>query len=107
MEEIRDVLVRYDESYVPDHLASAQDVTKFAATFYKDVAEVYDFITRVKNVEWTPSGYSLVDAPILGLLVRVWKLLKEIIRYYEEANAEIVGILERPPLKRLLPRQSF
>jgi hypothetical protein len=28
--------------------------------------------------------------------VRVWKLLKEVIRYYEEDNAEIIGILERP-----------
>jgi hypothetical protein len=28
--------------------------------------------------------------------VRVWKLLKEVIRYYEEQNAEIIGILERP-----------
>jgi uncharacterized protein DUF5677 len=30
------------------------------------------------------------------LLVRVWKLLKEIIKYYEQNNAEIIGILERP-----------
>jgi len=30
------------------------------------------------------------------LLVRVWKLLKEIIKYYEQDNAESIGILERP-----------
>jgi hypothetical protein len=36
------------------------------------------------------------DAPILGLLVRVWKLLKELLDYYEKDNAEIIGILERP-----------
>ena len=33
---------------------------------------------------------------MLGLLVRIWKLLKEIIRYYEQDNAEIISILERP-----------
>jgi hypothetical protein len=44
-------------------------------------------------------GYSLVDAPILGLLVRVWKLLKQVIRYYEEDNAEVIGVLERPILE--------
>jgi len=30
------------------------------------------------------------------LLIRVWKLLKEIIEYYEKDNAEIISILERP-----------
>ncbi|WP_210013918.1 DUF5677 domain-containing protein [Pseudomonas palmensis] len=36
------------------------------------------------------------DAPILGLLVRIWKLLKEIVRYYQEQNGEIISVLERP-----------
>ncbi len=48
------------------------------------------------NVERNPTGFSIHDAPILGLLVRIWKLLKEIIRYYEANNAEIISILERP-----------
>lgn len=99
MNEIRRLLTKYDESYVKDGLVSAKDVTVFATTFYKDVAEIYDCITRVKNVERNPSGYSLVDAPMLGLLVRVWKLLKQVIRYYEEDNAEIIGVLERPLLE--------
>jgi Family of unknown function (DUF5677) len=30
------------------------------------------------------------------LIVRIWKLLKEIIKYYEQDNAEIISILERP-----------
>jgi Family of unknown function (DUF5677) len=30
------------------------------------------------------------------LLVRIGKLLKEITKYYEQANAEIISILERP-----------
>ena len=42
------------------------------------------------------AGFSLDDAPVLGLLVRIWKLLKEVIRYYEENNAEFIGLLERP-----------
>ena len=96
MDEIRNVLNRYDESYVSKNLQSLDDIHKFAATFYKDVAEIYDCIARVKNVERNPTGFSLHDAPILGLLVRIWKLLKEIIRYYEADNAEIISILERP-----------
>jgi hypothetical protein len=96
MEELAEIINKYDESYISENLGSLEELNRFAFTFYKDVAEIYDCVTRIKNVERNPSGYSLSDAPILGLLVRVWKLLKEIIEYYEKENAEIIGILERP-----------
>ncbi len=95
MEEIRKIVAKYDAAFI-DELNSLEGINKFALTFYKDVAEIYDCITRIKNVHRNPTGFSLADAPILGLLVRVWKLLKEVIRYYEQDNAEIIGILERP-----------
>ena len=96
MEEIRQIMERYDAAYVRDSLGSLEEINMFALTFYKDVAEIYDCLTRIKNPERNPSGYSFDDAPVLGLLVRIWKLLKEIIKYYEQNNAEIISILERP-----------
>lgn len=100
MDEIRKILDKYNAAtYVPDALDSLEGINKCALAFYKDVAEIYDCLTRIKNVERNPTGFSLDDAPILGLLVRVWKLLKEVIRYYEMDNAEIIGILERPLLE--------
>src|SRR5580698_2167008 len=96
MEEIRAITEKYDTSYVRDQLGSLEGINEFALTFCKDVAEIYDCLTRVKNIERNPTGFSLNDAPILGLLVRIWKLLKEIIKYYEQSNAEIISILERP-----------
>ncbi len=99
MDEINDRLAKYDAAYIREHLLSAAAVNRFAATFYQDVAEIYDTITRVRNVERNPTGFSRDDAPILGLLVRMWKLLKEIVRYYEAGNAEIVGVFERPFLE--------
>lgn len=96
MDEIREVLKKYDEAFVRENLRSVESINAFALTFYKDVGEIYDTITRVKNIERNPTGFSIHDAPILGLLVRIWKLLKEIIRYYEDNNAEIISILERP-----------
>jgi hypothetical protein len=96
MEEMRRVTEKYDAAYVRDGLASLEAINKFAATFYKDVAEIYDCLTRIKNLDRNPTGFSLDDAPILGLLVRVWKLLKEVINYYEQDKAEIISILERP-----------
>lgn len=96
MEELEAITKKYDATYVHDGLSTLEDLNRFALTFYRDAAEIYDCITRMINVERNPQGYDLRDAPILGLLVRIWKLLKEVIRYYEEDNAEIISILERP-----------
>jgi hypothetical protein len=81
---------------VRQHFTDVPSINAFALTFFKDAADIYDAITRVRNLERNPKGFDLDDAPILGLLVRVWKLLKEILKYYEQNNAEIIGILERP-----------
>lgn len=96
MEEIAQVLKKYDEEYVRQHFTDTASINAFALSFYKDAADIYDAVTRVRNLERNPNGFDLQDAPILGLLVRVWKLLKEILKYYEQDNAEIISILERP-----------
>lgn len=96
MEEIRKITEKYGAAYVRDGLNSLERINEFALVFYKDVADIYGCITRIKHVDRNPTGFSLDDAPILGLLVRVWKLLKEVIKYYELDNAEIISILERP-----------
>jgi hypothetical protein len=96
MEEIAQVFKKYDEEYVRQHFTDTASINAFALSFYKDAADIYDAVTRVRNVERNPNGFALQDAPILGLLVRVWKLLKEILKYYEQDNAEIISILERP-----------
>jgi hypothetical protein len=96
MHEIQSITDKYDATYVREGLSSLESINAFALIFYKDVAEIYDCLTRIKNSERNPSGFSLNDAPILGLLVRAWKLLKEIISYYEQDNAEIISVLERP-----------
>ncbi len=41
MEEIREVLKKYDEAYISTNLHSVDDINKFANTFYKDVAELF------------------------------------------------------------------
>ena len=96
MDEIEELIKKYDEDYVRRNFLDAASINGFAVTFYKDAAEIYDAITRVRNLDRNPTGFDLCDAPILGLLVRVWKLLKQIVKYYEQNNAEIISILERP-----------
>jgi hypothetical protein len=96
MEDIQKIIAKYDHDYVRDCIKSVDGINSYALAFYKDVAEIYDAITRVRNVERNPTGFSLDDAPILGLLTRVWKFLKLIIRFYEEENAEFISVVERP-----------
>jgi hypothetical protein len=96
LDEIEKIISRYDEVYVGESFRTLEDINRFTGTFVKDVAEIYDCITRVRNIERNPTGFNLEDAPILGLLTRIWKLLKEVVFYYEQDNAEIISILERP-----------
>lgn len=96
MDEIRTVMSKYDEDYVREFLTSPEDVNKYSFAFYRDVVDLFDAITRVSNTERNPTGFSLQDAPILGLLTRIWKLLGLAIRFYEEDNAEFIAIIERP-----------
>lgn len=105
MYEIHEIISRYDETYVSESLKSLKEINRFTGTFVKDVAEIYDCITRVRNVDRNPTGFSLDDAPILGLLTRIWKLLKEIVVYYEQNNAEIISILERPLIEASITAQ--
>lgn len=96
MDELYRITDKYQPDYIGQSFDTLENLNQFALTFYKDVAEIYDCLTRLKDVNRNPTGFSIDDAPILGLLVRIAKLLKEVISYYESDNAEIIAILERP-----------
>lgn len=96
MDEIQNILDKYDKIDIKDSTNSLESLNSFAFNFYTDVSEIYDSFTRIKNTERNESGYSLNDAPIIALLVKTWKLLKEILIYYRNNNAEIISVLERP-----------
>ena len=99
MDELDAIMEKYGDRPLRKHFESLDDINRFAIQFYKDVAEIYDCLSRVKNRDRNPSGYSLDDAPIIGLLVRIWKLLKETIRYHTEDNAEFLAIFQRTLLE--------
>src|SRR6266700_160124 len=99
MDELDVIFEKYRERPLREHFDTLEEINRFAIQFYKDAAEIYDCLSRVKNRDRNPSGYSLDDAPIIGLLVRIWKLLKETIRYHTENNAEFVAIFQRTLLE--------
>lgn len=96
MQEFSLITEKYQPSYIEHHFSSLKGVYDFSTVFFKDIAEIYDALTRVRNIERNPSGFSINDAPVLGLLVRISKLLKECVKYYEQDNAEVIAIFERP-----------
>ena len=95
MDEIREIHEKYDRAYLERLFASMPEADELALVFFKDVAEILDILSRLRQVERNPNGFSIDDAPILGLLVRTWKLLKLIIWIYKEDSAEHAAIAER------------
>ncbi|OGW33185.1 MAG: hypothetical protein A2X59_10685 [Nitrospirae bacterium GWC2_42_7] len=95
MQEIADIIEKYKSIELDRQLASKEGLKELSTMFYGDVAEIYDAVTRIKNVERNPTGFSLNDAAILGLLVRIWKLLKEVVAYYKSDNAQIISHFDR------------
>ena len=95
MDEIQDILAKYDRAYLERLSASTPEADQLALAFFEDVAEILDTLSRLKNVERNPTGFSIDDAPILGLLVRTSKLLKLIVWIYKEDSAEYAAIAER------------
>lgn len=99
MEELFEITSKYQPAYIERCFGSMAGLHEFSIDFYNDVGDLYDALTRLKNVDRNTTGFSIDDAPILGLLVRISKLVKEVVKYYKEDNAEIIGVLERPMLE--------
>ena len=95
MDELQAITSKYDEEYVSDFIGAVDTLDRYALRFYEDVVEIYDFVTRLKHGERNPTGFSVHDAPILGLLIRTWKLLKQAIDLYKTPNAEFIFVVER------------
>ena len=95
MDEIQDILAKYDRAYLARLFASMPETDRLALAFYEEVAEILDILSRLRNSERNPTGFSIDDASILGLLVRTWKLLKLIVWIYKEDSAEHAAIAER------------
>ena len=95
MNELRDILQKYQDIDFDEKLSDFNSLNKFSTSFYRDVTEIYDAVTRTRNHDRNPVGFETSDAAILGLLVRIWKILKESVYYYGQNNAQIIGLLNR------------
>ena len=88
--------LKYEAPGLLDRLESLDDVNRIALTFCQDVAHTYRLITLRRNPSRNPSGYGLADAPIVGLLTRVAKLLQLVCKFYELGNGDHLVVFSRP-----------
>jgi hypothetical protein len=79
LDEIRELLQKYDSEYVRAHLRTTGDINAFALTFFKDTAEIrwrlqdktfFQTFSEVIGKEWGaalyPSTYGMLSASIHG-----------------------------------------
>ena len=94
--EIARIWQKYEEEQVLDHPESLEEVNRLALTFTRDVANTYKLITIQSNPARKPFGHGFQDAPIVGLLTRVAKLLRLVCKFYELNNGEYLTLFSRP-----------
>ena len=96
MRDIDRIWLKYEDQSLLDRLESLDDINRLALTLCQDVARTYRLVTLWRNPSRDPSGYGLADAPIVGLLTRVAKLLRLICKFYERDNADHLAVFSRP-----------
>ena len=96
MQEIDRIWTSYEEGRLHDRLGSLDEVNRLTLTFAKDVAATFRLVTLLPKPAPNPSGYGLADAPIVGLLTRIAKLLPLVCRFYEIGNGDYLSVFSRP-----------
>ena len=96
MRNIDEIWLKYEDQSLLNRLESLDDVNRLALTFCEDVARTYRLVTIRGNTSRGPFGYGLADAPVVGLLTRVAKLLRLICRFYELGNGDHLAVFSRP-----------
>ena len=96
LKEIQSIWLRYRDSSNSNHLESLEDVNRFALRFGIDVAETFRRVTLLRHPHLYLKGFGLVDAPIVGLLVRISKLLRLSCRFYELNIGDYIAVYARP-----------
>ena len=64
MEEFVEITAKYQATYIERCFSSMAGLHEFSVAFYKDIGNLYDALTRLKNLGRNPIGFSIDDGPI-------------------------------------------
>ena len=96
MNEYDRIWGKYEDAGLLEGLESLEDVNRLALTLCEDVAHTFRLITLRRNRRRNPVGYGLAEAPIVGLLTRVAKLLGLTCKFYELGIGDHLNVFSRP-----------
>ena len=96
MQAIDRIWLKYEEGRLLEPLESLDDVNRLALTFGSDVASTFRLITLLRSYGPDPCGFGLSDAPVVGLLARIAKLLGLVGRFYNLGNGDYLSVVSRP-----------
>jgi hypothetical protein len=94
LSELQKIYLKYQSIEIPSIGADHNKLARFSSMFFSDTVLIFEIITRLQNIVRNQSGFSLFDAPILGLLVKVSKTLLEMVLAYEAGNSYLVKLLQ-------------
>jgi len=96
MIEINNILLKYFKKPSDSFTETEIKLNAFLIQFSKDLADLTDLLSRLRNRETHPNYYNINEMTIVGSITRIIKLFKEIIINYELNKLEILTLFARP-----------
>ncbi|HRG28857.1 MAG TPA: DUF5677 domain-containing protein [Chitinophagales bacterium] len=96
MKEINNILSKYSKKPTDSFIETESKLNTFLIQFSKDLAELTDMLSRLRNSETHPNYYNINEMTIVGSITRIIKLFKEVVINYELNKLEILTLFARP-----------
>ncbi len=96
MTDINNILSKYSNKPSDSFAETEIELNAFLIQFSKDLSELTDMLSRLRNKETHPNYYNINEITIVGSVTRIVKLYKEIIINYEQNKLEILTLFARP-----------
>ena len=96
MQEIDNIWLKYEKDRILTRVDSLEEINRVALAFGNDVANTFRLITLIRDPVRNPRGYGLSNAPIVGLLTRIAKLLQLVCNSYKVNNGYYISVFSRP-----------
>jgi hypothetical protein len=96
LRELSEIFEKYDLVSLNEISSSEELLNDFLIELSTDLGELIDSLSRVHNSESHPNYYSLNESTVVGSVVRIIKLFKESVNFYEQNKLELLAQFTRP-----------
>lgn len=96
MKELSDIFEKYELVSLNEISASEELLNDFLIELSRDLGDLIDSLSRVHNTESHPNYYSLNESTVVGSVIRIIKLFKESVNFYQQNKLELLSQFIRP-----------